>query len=127
MQKQNKRAKKSVVKVVFMSLATCLMAFTLVGGTIAWLTTKTETVVNVFTYGARQYGSYPYDIYGKGVLRFCTFIIPYTLTQYYPLLYLLDRTDNFAYGMLPLVSLWFALPVLALWRFGVRKYKSTGS
>ena len=51
MQKRNKRAKRSIVKVVLMSLATCLMAFTLVGGTIAWLMTKTESVVNVFTYG----------------------------------------------------------------------------
>ena len=51
MQKRNKRAKKSIAKVVLMSLATGLMAFTLIGGTLAWLMTKTETVVNVFTYG----------------------------------------------------------------------------
>ena len=83
--------------------------------------------MNVFTYGARQYGSYPYDIYGKGVLRFCTFIIPYALIQYYPLLYLLGRTTNFGYGLLPLASAWFILPVYGLWRYGVSNYKSTGS
>ena len=83
--------------------------------------------MNVFTYGARQYGQYPYDIYGKGVLRFCTFVIPYALIQYYPLLYLLGRTTNFAYGLLPLAASWFILPVYGLWRYGVSKYKSTGS
>ena len=28
---------------------------------------------------------YPIDIYGKGLMRFCTYVIPYTLVQYYPL------------------------------------------
>ena len=83
--------------------------------------------MNVFTYGARQYGSYPFDVYGKTVLRFCTFIIPYALVQYYPLMYLLGRTTNFAYGLLPLAAIWFAIPVSLLWRYGVSKYKSTGS
>lgn len=83
--------------------------------------------MNVFTYGARQYGSYPYDVYGKGVLRFCTFIIPYALMQYYPMLYLLGRTENILYGFLPLATAWFIIPSTALWRYGVSKYKSTGS
>ena len=46
-----KRTKRSIFKVVLMSLATCLMAFTIIGGTVAWLMTKTDSVVNVFTYG----------------------------------------------------------------------------
>lgn len=83
--------------------------------------------MNVFTYGARQYGAYPYDVYGKGVLRFCTFIIPYALIQYYPLMYLLDRTTNWLYGLLPIAAGWFIIPCLAMWRYGVSKYKSTGS
>jgi ABC-2 type transport system permease protein len=83
--------------------------------------------MNVFTYGARQYGAYPYDVYNKVVLRFCTFIIPYALIQYYPLQYLLGRTTNIAYALLPVAAAWFLIPCLALWKYGVSKYKSTGS
>lgn len=46
-----KKTKRSILKVVLMSLVTCLMAFTIIGGTVAWLMTKTDSVVNVFTYG----------------------------------------------------------------------------
>ena len=46
-----KKRKRSILKVVLMSLATCLMTFTIIGGTVAWLMTKTDSVVNVFTYG----------------------------------------------------------------------------
>lgn len=46
-----KRTKRSILKVVLMSLVTGLMAFTIIGGTVAWLMTKTDSVVNVFTYG----------------------------------------------------------------------------
>lgn len=83
--------------------------------------------MNVFTYGAREYGSYPLDVYGKTVLRFCTFVIPYAFIQYYPMTYLLGRTQNVFCGLLPLAAAWFAIPCLALWNYGVRKYKSTGS
>ena len=39
-------------------------------------------LINVLTYGAKSHGKYPIDIYGKGILRFCTYVIPYTLIQY---------------------------------------------
>ncbi len=94
---------------------------------VCFFTIEGIEMMNVFTYGAREYGSYPVDVYGNAVLKFCTYIIPYALIQYYPMLYLLGRTANVIYGLLPIVSLWFAIPCLALWRYGVRKYKSTGS
>lgn len=83
--------------------------------------------MNVFTYGAREYGAYPLDVYGHEILKFCTYLIPYALFQYYPLMYLLSHTDNFAYGLLPLLTPLFFLPCYGLWRFGVRRYKSAGS
>ena len=42
------------------------------------------------------------------------------------LLYLTGKGPAW-YGLLPLVSLWFLLPCFALWRFGLRHYRSAGS
>ena len=83
--------------------------------------------MNVFTDGAREFGAYPLDVYGKQLLRLCTFAIPYALFQYYPLQYLLNRAVSPFYGLLPLLAPLFALPCYAVWRTGVRKYKSSGS
>lgn len=82
--------------------------------------------MNVFIDGAREYGKYPVGVYGKRLLLFCTFIIPYALIQYYPLLYLLDR-GPFWYGLLPLAACIFILPCYGFWRYGVSKYQSAGS
>lgn len=83
--------------------------------------------VNVFTYGLRDHGKYPLGIYGKWVMRFCTLIIPYTLFQYYPFLYLIGRAEHYWYRFLPILSLLFLIPCILFWKFGMRHYKSTGS
>ena len=82
--------------------------------------------MNIFTDGAREYGKYPVCIYGKRVLQLCTFVVPYALIQYYPLLNLLDRGKPF-YSLLPLAACLFPVPCLLLWKIGVRHYTSSGS
>lgn len=94
---------------------------------VCFFTLEGIEFMNIFTYGARSYGTYPLDVYGKPLLRFCTYVIPYALFQYYPLQYLLGRTTNPLYGLLPLLTPLFSIPCYALWRFGVRRYKSSGS
>lgn len=83
--------------------------------------------MNVFTDGAREFGKYPVGIYGKKMLLFMTFVIPYALIQYYPLLYLLGRRTDIYYVFLPLIACLFLLPCYLLWKFGVRRYQSSGS
>ena len=83
--------------------------------------------MNILTYGGREFGRYPYGIYGDGVLRFLTYVVPLALIQYYPLLYLLDIAQHRAYMFVPLASLLFILPSYAFFRFGLRRYRSTGS
>lgn len=82
---------------------------------------------NIFTYGTREFGQYPISIYGRGILRFMTYIIPVALFQYYPLLYILGRTEHIWYAFLPLVSLLFLIPCALFWKIGVRHYRSAGS
>lgn len=94
---------------------------------ICFFTLEGLEFMNVLTDGAREYGKYPIDVYGKEVLKFCTYLVPYTLFQYYPLLYLTGRSDNEWYILLPILGCLFLLPSYLLWRIGVRHYKSTGS
>ena len=84
-------------------------------------------LINVLTYGAKSHGKYPIDIYGKGILRFCTYVIPYTLVQYYPLQFLLGKTRNWQLAFCPLGIIVFLLICYFIWRFGVKHYKSCGS
>lgn len=94
---------------------------------ISFFTLEGLEFMNIFTDGGREFGRYPFSVYGEDVLRFLTYVIPLALVQYWPLLYLLGRSDSRLYMLAPLFSLWFMLPAWGLWRFGLRHYKSTGS
>ena len=94
---------------------------------ICFYTTEGLEFMNILTDGMREYGKYPFGIYGKKVLFVLTFIFPFALIQYYPFLYLIGRSDRWQYALLPLISLIFLLPCGILWKIGVRHYRSTGS
>lgn len=117
-------------------LALCLMIFCggalffglfFINAAASFFTVENLDFLNIFTYGARQFGRYPFSVYGDGVLKFLTFVIPLALIQYYPLLYLLGREQSRFYIFLPIMSLLFFIPSYAFYRFGLKRYKSTGS
>lgn len=93
----------------------------------AFFTTEGLEFMNILTYGGREFGRYPFSIYGGGILKFLTYIIPLALFQYYPLLYLLDRAQSTFYMFTPLIGLLFIIPSYTFFRIGLRRYKSTGS
>ena len=94
---------------------------------ISFFTLEGLEFINVLTDGGREFGRYPFSIYGEEILKFLTYVVPLALFQYYPLLYLLGREDSLRYMFAPLGGLLFALPAYALWRLGLRNYISTGS
>ena len=83
--------------------------------------------INVLIYGGRDFGKYPFSIYGKPVLLFLTFVVPLALFQYYPLLYLIGHSSNRLYMLFPIIGLLFLMPCYMFWRYGIKKYRSTGS
>jgi len=97
-----------------------------VHGTFAVFTVEAK-FMNIFTYGGREFGRYPFSIYGTTILRLLTYVIPMACFQYYPMTYLLDRTTNPIYMFLPLAGLAFLIPCCLFFRYGLRKYRSTGS
>ena len=94
---------------------------------ISFFTVEGLEFMNIFTDGGREHGRLPFSVYGDNVLRFLTFVIPLALVQYYPLLYLLGREDSMFFAFTPVIALLFLLPCYGFFRFGLSRYKSTGS
>ncbi|MDD6396071.1 MAG: ABC-2 family transporter protein [Firmicutes bacterium] len=121
------------------TLRVLTVVFMLIGGTalfcgifliyaaLCFYTLDGLEFMNILTDGAREYGKYPIGVYGKRMLQFCTFIVPYALVQFYPLLYLIEKSSNITYVFIPLAALLFLIPCFILWKIGVRHYKSSGS
>lgn len=94
---------------------------------ISFFTIEGLEFMNIFTDGSREFGTYPLVIYGEGILKFFTYVIPIALFQYYPLLYIIGKTNNITFIFLPLLGFVFMIPCYVFFKFGVKKYKSTGS
>ena len=118
-----------VLTLVFMILGGTFLFIGLfmIGASLCFFTIEDTSIINVLTYGAKSHGKYPLDIYGKGIMSFCTYIIPYTLIQYYPLQYLLGKQSNVLLAFYPLGIVVFLVICYGVWCLGVRNYKSCGS
>jgi len=80
-------------------------------------------VFNVIPFGRWPQEIFPWPI--RGLLRW---LIPFGFVAYYPSTALLGRAGLSGLAITaPLVTLAFAALAGACWRFGVRKYESTGS
>lgn len=99
----------------------------MINAAICFYTIEGIEAMNILTDGGREFGKYPMSVYGDTILKIFTYIIPYALVQYYPFLYIIGRTDNKFYMFLPLIACLFIVPSYAIWKIGVRHYKSIGS
>jgi len=99
----------------------------LVYAAFSFFTVEGLEFMNILTDGGREFGRYPFAVYGDQVLKFLTYVIPLALIQYYPLLYLLGRSQRVVHMLAPLGALLFLFPCYAFFRFGLSRYRSTGS
>lgn len=95
--------------------------------TLSFFTTQGLEVMNIFTDGGKEFGKYPFEVYGSSILKFFTYVIPMAWFQQYPLTYLLERSTNKWLMVSPLLCFLFWIPCYGLWRVGLKHYKSTGS
>ncbi|MCL2357431.1 MAG: ABC-2 family transporter protein [Defluviitaleaceae bacterium] len=116
---------------VIVLMVTCgsllFFSFFVLYAAVTFFTLEGLEFMHLLTSGAREHGRLPYSVYGEGVLKFLTFVVPLALVQYYPLLYLTGREENFFFAITPVFSLLFLIPCHAFFRFGQKRYKSTGS
>ena len=99
----------------------------ILGASLCFFTIEGLEVRNVFTDGGRETAQYPIDIYPRQFKLFFTFIIPYALVNYYPLLYIIGRSNNYLYSILPLVAIMFIILPIFIFNYCLRFYKSSGS
>lgn len=124
-------AKGMVLLLMVLSGIAIFSGIFILAATISFWTIQGLEVTHIFTDGGREMAQYPINIYQKGIARFFTFVIPFGCSNYYPLLYILERTHegtgDWIYMLAPLWGFVFLVPCLLIWRIGVRHYRSTGS
>lgn len=106
---------------------TLFIGLFMLGASVYFYSIEDTSLLNVLTYGAKSHGKYPIDVYGQGIMQFCTYVIPYTLIQYYPLQYLLGKTTQWQLAFYPLGIILFIMVCYLVWRVGIHNYKSCGS
>jgi ABC-2 type transport system permease protein len=100
--------------------------------TSAFWTTETLEVWSAFTYGGVTMSQYPLSIYRSWFRGLFTYVIPLGCVSYLPGIAILGRPDPLgtpvvAQWLAPLAGPAFLLLALAVWRVGLRHYRSTGS
>ncbi len=101
-------------------------------GTVAFWWIDSGEFGNSFTYGGRDFATYPVGIYGSVFRRIFAYGFGLGFAGYYPALLVLGRVDPLGapawFGWLPPAVGAAACGVAALlWRSGIRRYRSTGS
>ena len=100
--------------------------------TVAFWWVESGEIGAGFTYGGRDFTSYPITVYAGWFRRLFAYVLGFAFVAYQPALALLGRADPlglpaWAGYASPLVALVAALAAALVWRIGVRHYRSTGS
>ena len=117
---------------VVISIVLFFGALFIIGSTITFWTVESVEAINILTYGGTEMMSYPMHIYGRGLRRFFTYIVPAIFMNYFPALYFLDMPDPLGFPpymafLAPLAGIGMMAMALAFWNYGIRHYASTGS
>ena len=83
--------------------------------------------MNIFTDGSSEFGQYPMGLFRREVILVFTFLIPLACVNYYPISYILGKSDNIWYLISPLMT--FVLFIMSIITFNrcIRHYEGTGS
>jgi ABC-2 type transport system permease protein len=118
-----------VICLILMLLSSCAIFFGifLLAASYCFLTVQGLEVRNVFTDGGKHAAQYPIGIFNKIFVKIFTYIIPYALVNYYPLMYFVGKTNNILYAFLPLIVFLYLIPCFLIFNKGSKNYLSTGS
>ena len=102
------------------------------GATLSFWTVESLEVMNTLTYGGAETAQYPMSIYPLWFRRFFTFVVPLACVSYFPVVFALGVPDPLGSSpaqqlAAPLAGVLFLCACIAVWRFGVRHYRSTGN
>ena len=119
---------KIILTIICVMAATTLyLSLFIISAAMCFKTIQGLEFMNVFTYGSRQLGQYPIDMFGKVIKKIFTYVIPITLINYYPLKFILGYTNNYIYFLIPFGVLILLVISVLLFRIGLKSYQGTGS
>ena len=124
----------TVVLAVVAPLAAAVFfgALFVAGATIAFWWVESGELAFAFTYGGKDFSSYPATVFGGFFRRLFAYGLGFAFVAYLPALALLGRPDplgvpGWLHWCSPVVALAAAGLAALFWRTGVRHYRSTGS
>ena len=124
---------KAVLLAAALAGGICLfIGLAILQATSCFWTVETLEIWNAFTYGGNYAAQYPMSIYRTWLRRFFIYVVPIFCVGYLPGVAILGRPDPtgmppLVHWLAPLAGVLFLLASLQVWRFGVRRYTSTGS
>jgi ABC-2 type transport system permease protein len=100
--------------------------------TVAFWWIDSGELGNAFTYGGRDFTTYPITVYGGWFRAVFAYGLGFAFVAYHPALALLGRADplglpGWVGWASPAVAAVAAAGAAGLWRLGVRRYRGTGS
>jgi ABC-2 type transport system permease protein len=101
-------------------------------GSVSFWWVESGEIGNGFTYGGRDFTTYPVTVYGGWFRDLFAYALGFGFVSYQPALALLGRADPlglpaWAGFAAPLVAVPAASLAALVWRSGIRHYRSTGS
>ena len=120
---------EKIITLIFMIISSVFvfLSIFILSAAYCFLTVKGLEVRNVFTDGGKHMAQYPIGIFKKGFVFFFTFIIPFGFVNYYPLLYILEKTNNKLLIISPLITIFYLIPSILIFYRGLKRYSSVGS
>ena len=134
----------AMTRIGFGPVAIAILVFAIAGGvalfsglfvlqaTLAFWTVESLEAVNILTYGGEAAAEYPLNVYARWFRDFLLWGVPIGCVTYLPMLAAMGRPDPLGAPawlppIAPLAGFAFLGAALFIWRFGVRRYTSTGS
>lgn len=112
---------------MILSSITIFLSIFLLSASYCFITVQGLEFRNLLADGGKHLAQYPIGVFKKGFVYFFTFIIPYGLVNYYPLLYFIGKSDNVIYMLCPILVIVYLLITIKIFKFGIKKYSSVGS
>ncbi len=118
-----------IITLILMLISSIVIFFSifLFMASYCFFTVQGLEIASVFTYGGKNMAQYPIGVFNKKFIFIFTFIIPYAFVNYYPLLFLLGKSENILYVFSPLLVFLTLIPAFTAFKIGMRYYSSTGS
>jgi ABC-2 type transport system permease protein len=125
-------ARVALIVVAVVSGATFFSAVFVGTATVAFWWIDSGEFANGFTYGGRDFTSYPVTVYSGFFRRAFAYGLGFAFVAYYPALGVLGRPDplglpGWVAWCTPAVAVGAAGLAGLAWRLGIRHYRSTGS